>query len=137
MARRGRRSKTDRDQCIEDDAGIAAAVELMRRRFKPLRDQGHARKVGAFRFVATHWLGGRIGPDAVEQSYRRWRKGVRLLDGERLGVLAEAVRDKYNPPKPIDPREPFVPRHDPPFENPRHYRWHRETVFPRLKRPPN
>jgi len=121
VSARGRRPKLDGATRFEDDVSIAAAVEWTRRqhRFKPLRDGNKRGREGVYRFVARVFLGDRLGPDAVEQSYRRWRKGARALAVEKLQAIALALRDKYNPPP-----DHWIPNDDSPLENPRHRRWY-------------
>lgn len=127
MSARGRRPKLDSATRIEDDASIAAAVEVTRRRyrFKPLRDKGGRTRPGdwggregVYRLVSRVYLGDRLGPDAVEQAYRRWKKGARVFDFDKLQALAVQLKDRYNPGP-----DTAHPTDDPPLENPRHVRW--------------
>jgi len=124
MTVRGRKPILDPATRFEDDVSIAAAVEWTRRqhRFKPLRDGNKRGREGVYRFVARVFLGDQLGPDSVEQSYRRWRKGAREMSIDKLHAVALALRDKYN-----GPSDHWIPNDDPPFENPRHRRWYKRN----------
>lgn len=129
-SRRGRPTKVP----PSDHVLIAAAVEIERRRCKPLRDKGLplqlsrrlkampwripyvGGRVGAFRLVSMWLLGGCIGPDSVEGIYKAHRSKVRALKPVALWELVGRLWDKYQPPTPP------ISLGDRPYENRRHYR---------------
>jgi hypothetical protein len=108
--RRGRPAIATADQALQ----IAAAVELLRRRFKPLNDPNKRGRIGAARTVSEK-IGGMLGPEAVRKIYMRLRQSVEPLNGLALLALSDKLYSSCG----INDDGRFVPLGDK-FESPQH-----------------